>query len=641
MKNWKIGTRIGTGFGVVIVITAALALFALNQITRISESGDVVALSSLPKLVYAEEITSNLKSMQELVLRHLDSTSYEEKSDLARRLKEFESKNDELGAEFDKLISSESGRRLFEEARTARNEYRSTLNEVIAANSAGTAAGNREGRELLQGKGYVQAEKATAAHAAMITHEKSRVEQAVKDSHIVLSSAHVGIYSSLAFAIVLAIAIAIYILRGITRPLSVAAQALGKVAEGELPDQLRIESTDELGQMLVALNTMTTTLGKAANVASQIAEGDLSVEVVPISERDVLGVAQKTMTVALRKAADLASHISNGDLTVEAVPISERDMLGNALKTMLENLRSTVDTVTRATDSVSSGSEEMSATAQQLSQGASEQASAAEECSASMEQMSASVQQNSDNARQTNALASKAAEDAIASGEAVKKTVEAMKQIAEKISIIDEISRKTDLLALNAAVEAARAGEHGKGFAVVASEVRKLAERSQTAAGEISRLTADGEKLADGAGALLTRLVPDIRKTADLIREIAAASTEQAAGTGQIRTAMTQLDTVVQQNAAASEELSSSAEVLSEQAEQLQRAVSFFKLDSGGLSAGQKPVRSCKPTSVKVSPVRMKIGSKPKSSRGRGFEIALGPENGMGDEMDKEFASYR
>jgi methyl-accepting chemotaxis protein len=338
------------------------------------------------------------------------------------------------------------------------------------------------------------------------------------------------------------------------------------------------------------------------------------------------------MTNNLKSAAAIAVSISEGDLTVEATALSERDVLGQAQKRMLDNLRRTVLEVAEVAGNVASGSEQMSATAQQLSQGASEQAASAEECTASMEEMGASVQQNADNAKQTDKLATKAAEDGVSSGAAVNETVVAMKEIAEKIGIINEISRKTDLLALNAAVEAARAGEHGKGFAVVASEVRKLAERSQTAAADISRLTSDGVRRADGAGQLLVSLVPDIRKTAELVREIAAASAEQGTGANQVSKAMQQLDQVIQQNASASEEMSSAADVLSNQAESLQKAISFFRVN-GAQERGSRPPATVRKQKFLQSPVVVKhapVGA-------GGYDIKIGSGNRTSDRYDHEF----
>jgi methyl-accepting chemotaxis protein len=228
------------------------------------------------------------------------------------------------------------------------------------------------------------------------------------------------------------------------------------------------------------LDAVTGRLGTAAEYIARIAKGDIPEKITHESPGDYNAIKNNLNLCidTLTDAAHVAKQISEGDLTVEAKAQSEKDVLGHALISMLENLRRTVLEVSEAAISVASGSEEMSATAQQVSQGASEQAASAEECTSSMEEMGASIQQNADNAKQTNKIATKAAEDAVSSGEAVRQTVQAMKEIAEKIGIIDEISRKTDLLALNAAVEAARAGEHGKGFAVVASEVRKLASCS-------------------------------------------------------------------------------------------------------------------------------------------------------------------
>jgi methyl-accepting chemotaxis protein len=202
-----------------------------------------------------------------------------------------------------------------------------------------------------------------------------------------------------------------------------------------------------------------------------------------------------------------------------------------------------------------------------------------------MEQMSASIAQNNQNASITDGIAQKSARDAANGGEAVSATVEAMQKIAERISVIDEIAYQTNLLALNAAIEAGRAGEHGRGFAVVASEVRKLAERSQVAAQEIGELATASVKRAELAGGLLEEMVPSIRKTADLVQEIAAASAEQTTGVTQINSAIGQVSQTMQQNAAASEELSSTAEELSVQAIKLQESMTYFKLANDHMRA--------------------------------------------------------
>lgn len=338
----------------------------------------------------------------------------------------------------------------------------------------------------------------------------------------------------------------------------------------------------------------------------------------------------------------VANKLSDGDLNID-IDARGRDEIGQltvAFRNMVGKLREVVTDVRAVSDNVASGAQELSSGAQQISQGATEQAASIEETSSSMEQMTANIRQNSDNAQQTEKIAQKSATDAKESGQAVSETVGAMKEIASKISIIEEIARQTNLLALNAAIEAARAGEHGKGFAVVASEVRKLAERSQTAAGEISQLSASSVQIAERAGEMLARLVPDIQKTSELVQEITAASAEQNSGADQINKALQQLDQVIQQNASGAEELASTSEELSSQSEQLQKTIAFFNIAAKGSASG--------PTVVHINKARPQHKAKaahPAVHAHKGVQqaansgVVLNLGTGRDDE-DSEFVKY-
>jgi methyl-accepting chemotaxis protein len=455
-------------------------------------------------------------------------------------------------------------------------------------------------------------------------------------------------------------------LRTVTDQTSAIANDLMTLATQEMQAQQQLanstyDSTRNVligvaaGSLLVALIaaiwlalSISKGLSKIVTLAEAVAIGDLnkSVEISTNDEIKDLIETVNRMSANLRATAGIADQIADGDLTVQPKPLSEKDTLGLALERMALRLRNVVGNALQASGNVSSGSQELSATAEQVSQGATEQASAAEQASASMEEMTANIKQNADNATQTEKISRQSAKDAETSGEAVNRAVTAMQTIAEKITIVQEIARQTDLLALNAAVEAARAGEHGRGFAVVASEVRKLAERSQVAATEIGAVSAETVKAARTAGDMLTSLVPNIRKTAELVSEISAACREQDIGASQINEAIQQLDKVTQQNAAASGQMTATSEELSTQADGLQAAISYFRTDA----AGQGKPEAVKPPRVPVlkTPVRTKPMPKSSPPQGKFIPVQQHKSNGFAldlavggpDEGDAQFKAY-
>jgi methyl-accepting chemotaxis protein len=500
-KNLKIGMRLGSGFGAVLVLLAVIASVGLMQLAGMNRSMTSVVDEKYPQTALANDISfremNSARLVRNIILltdkdhQALDKTQYDE--NLAVLSEHFK--------ELDRVTTVPKAMELLKAAHEARNAFEAYQTEVLGL---ALADKRQDATKLMFGEKYKLQRDYFAAIKSVLEFQEEEMKVAAKASADSYERTRMLVIGLGIAAFLVGVGIALWITRTITRPINQALAVAGRLAAGDLTVQVEADSKDEVGQLL------------------------------------------------------------------------------NAMSGMVEKLSQVIGEVRSATDNLSSASEEISATAQTLSQGSTEQASSVEETSASVEQMTASIAQNTENAKVTNQMATKASVEATDGGDAVGKTVDAMKQIAKKISIIDDIAYQTNLLALNAAIEAARAGEHGKGFAVVAAEVRKLAERSQVAAQEIGEVASSSVDLAEKAGGLLQAIVPSIKKTADLVQEIAASSQEQSTGVSQINAAMNQLSQLTQQNASASEELAATSEEMSGQAQQLQETMSFFKVTGGG-----------------------------------------------------------
>ncbi len=565
MKDMKIGSRIAAAFGVIVAIVVVLGIVAVSQLANVTNLATVAKEQHIKAFDTVNQAEHVQRTQGELVFRHVINEDPKVMEKIEGDLRERIRAIDALMTRYDSLGTTDEERRMSDTVQQRRARLRATRERVLELSRQ---LKTKEAMVLAETEFSPALQAVVEAEEVMVVHHREATQKAAADIERAAKSTQTVLTTGIALTLLLTVGIALLLSRSVMLPLGEMTKLIKSVSEGDLTVRGQVRAEDELGQMMRDTNAMVDNLEGQSKVAKAISEGDLTVSVKVLSQKDSLGLA---------------------------------------LDAMVDSLRSVVSEVGSAATSVAAGSEQLSGSATSVSHGTSEQSASAQETTSSMEQMSASIQQNVDNARQTDRIASKAAADAKTSGESVARTVEAIRQIAARIGAIEEIARKTDLLALNAAVEAARAGEHGKGFAVVASEVRKLAERSQTAAGEISQLTTECVTVAEGAGQLLDRLVPDIRKTAELVQDIAAACGEQASGANQVSRAMQQLDSTIQSNASAADELASTAEELSSQAVQLQEAVGFFRLSS------QRPGRA---SGGVVATARKSAARPPRAERG-------------------------
>lgn len=600
--RFTIKMKLAAAFGFLILMLAGTAGYGIYSLGVSKDSMDDVVEGTVVRLDKVHQMNAlaltTVRSQKNMIL----STSQEETQ--RHKASSDESRN-HINAMLSDMAASASAetRAYWTDLQAITKAFEASddrVRELVAQGNTSLAA------SFSSGDGRLAANALTQKLDEGVKMNRDRLEAAKQAANDAYEQTRTLLIGASAVAVLIAAATALWIALGISSGLRKIMTVAEAVSVGDLNQNVEIKTNDEIKDLVNRINVMT---------------GNL------------------------RNTASIADRIADGDLTVMPKPLSERDTLGLALERMVERLRGIVADALSASDNVSSGSQELSASSEQLSQGATEQASSAEEASASMEEMAANIKQNADNAAQTEKIARQSSKDAEASGEAVNRAVVAMRTIAEKISIVQEIARQTDLLALNAAVEAARAGEHGKGFAVVASEVRKLAERSQAAAAEISSLSGETVKVATDAGDMLNRLVPDIRKTAELVAEISAACREQDIGAAQINEAIQQLDKVTQQNSGASEEMSATSEELAAQAEELQSSIAFFKVDASGLSSHPAQVLrrpAAKPVATPRATTKPAVARKPhtdnsvgaQQARAKGFALDMSMGGPDADDAD-------
>jgi methyl-accepting chemotaxis protein len=582
-NNLKIGGRLGLAFGLLTVLSIVLGLIAIRETRSMNNEWQLIQKDALSKQGATTRgiaaLASGIHHFKNFILRGGDyDKQFQADMVLVEQVVDDYKATGHMTSEEDKLMSK---------LREGTAAYRRDMETLITMRLK-----TQDPIEL--DKAVAGADKEiSAAFVSLREIADASIKTANQEMNDVSAFAQQLITGSLIVIALLSIAAGVLITRSITQPLIEAVQVANKLEAGDLAIKVESSSQDETGQLLRSMQSMVAKITlvvdgqrravDAANHGNFEVRMDLTgLQGFQKEIADGLNQLMITTGSSIDDVVRVMGAMSEGDLSkkIEKSYDGAFGRLKEFTNNTVEKLSQVVTEVNSGAEALASASEEISATAQSLSQASSEQAAGVEETSASIEQMTASIAQNTENAKVTDGMASKAAKEATEGGEAVRATVAAMKHISKKIVIIDDIAYQTNLLALNAAIEAARAGEHGKGFAVVAAEVRKLAERSQVAAQEIGEVATSSVELAEKAGKLLDEMVPNIKKTSDLVQEITAASEEQSAGVSQINSAVGQLSQTTQQNASSSEQLAATAEEMSGQAEQLQQTMGFFKIES-------------------------------------------------------------
>jgi len=618
MATMTVGKRLGLGFGAVIVLLIIVAILSAMNMRALQNDVDTLINDKFPKTVFANNMVDGVNAIGIFMRDSLLVTGHD---NVQKELAGINEKRKVIKDNLDKLeksVASESGKAGLAKVLDARSKYVTTQDQFIKLQNEGKQA---EAKTYMMETAMDLQDAYIKSINDLIEHQSKSMEKTGHESAKHVQSALIQILIISLIAVLIGVIVAMMIVRGLMKQLGgepdYAAEAVGKIAQGDLTATLAIKAGDNsslLYSLFVMQESLRTIVAEIKSIVEAAAvRGDFSTKMNMDGKQgytkelsELLNQLSNVTDDGLNDVMRVANLLAKGDLT-QTITKDYPGVFGQVKEGVngtVNNLKELVGQIKDATDTINTASKEIASGNSDLSQRTEEQASSLEETASSMEELTSTVKQNAENARQANQLAISASDVAGKGGAVVGQVVttmdsinESSRKIVDIISVIDGIAFQTNILALNAAVEAARAGEQGRGFAVVAGEVRNLAQRSAAAAKEIKTLIGDsvdkvegGSKLVAQAGQTMEEIVTSIKRVADIMSEITAASQEQSQGIEQVNTAITQMDEVTQQNAALVEEAAAAAESLEEQAQSLSVSVATFKVaeGSGGMAVARR-----------------------------------------------------